>query len=146
MPCLPCGGNGVMSVILADKCPTVPLQFFFTVLICPGLGCWVTHFICVKCTPATVKYGLILNRASVCRHIAASRPCKDVHLSFREFQVQDWAGDVMVRGGGAARPAPSIRHQAPGEETRRVTKTLDIYFDYHLHYIHALRSWPVAQR
>jgi hypothetical protein len=63
-----------------------------------------------------------------------------VHLSFREFQVQAWAGDVMVRGGGAAGPAQLIRHQAPGEETRHVTIPLHIYFDYRLHYMHALRS------
>jgi hypothetical protein len=81
----------------------------------PG-ACGVTRFICVKCTQTghLSSQGLFLNRASVRRHIAASKPCKDSQLGFREFHVQARAGDVMAGGGGAAGPAPAIRHQAPG--------------------------------
>ena len=39
------------------------------------------------------------------------------------------AGDVMAGTGGAAGPAPSIRHQPPGARTRRLTETDDIYFN-----------------
>ena len=82
----------------------------------PGFG--VTRFICVKCTETgqLSSHGLFLNRASVRRHIAGSKPCNAAQLGFREIQVRARAGDVMAGGGGAAGPAPSIRHQAPGEE------------------------------
>jgi hypothetical protein len=98
----------------------------------PGLG--VTRFICVKCTETgqLSSHGLFLNRASVRRHISCSKPCNAAHLGFREIQIRARAGDVMAGGGGAAGPAPSIRHQAPGEETRRATIPLNIYFDYRL--------------
>ena len=89
----------------------------------PGLG--VTRFICVKCTETgqLSSHGLFLNRASVRRHIASSKPCNAAHLGFREIQVRARAGDVMAGGGGAAGPAPSIRHQAPGEEPDKACYT-----------------------
>jgi hypothetical protein len=82
----------------------------------PG-ACGVTRFICVKCTQTgqLSSKGLFLNRASVRRHIARSKPCIEAHMGYREIQVQARAGDVMAGGGGAAGPAPSIRHQAPGD-------------------------------
>ena len=45
----------------------------------------------------------------------------DAHLGYREILVQARAGDVMAWGGGAAGQAQSIRYQAPGAHTRRVT-------------------------
>ena len=89
-------------------------------------GC-VTLFVCVKCTEtsqlSSCSLYLRLNWASVRRHIAASKACKDARLVFRAIQVQARAGDVMAWGGGAAGPAPTIRHQAPGAQTRGFTVT-----------------------
>jgi len=87
-----------------------------------GLG--VTRFICVKCTETgqLSSQGLFLNRASVRRHIARSKPCYQAQLGFHEIHVQARAGDVMAGGGGAAGPAPSIRHQPPGALTRTLTE------------------------
>ena len=89
-----------------------------------GLG--VTRFICVKCTETgqLSSQGLFLNRASVRRHIARSKPCYQAQLGFHEIHVQARAGDVMAGGGGAAGPALSIRHQPPGALTRTLTAEL----------------------
>ena len=59
--------------------------------------------------------GLILNRASVRRHIAASKNCRAADLGYREIHVEARAGDVMAGGGGAAGPPPDVRHQPPGD-------------------------------
>ena len=58
---------------------------------------------------------LILNRASVRRHIAASKNCRAADLGYREIHVEARAGDVMAGGGGAAGPPPDVRHQPPGD-------------------------------
>ncbi len=89
-----------------------------------GLCVTVTRFICVKCTETgqLSNQGLFLNRASVRRHIARSKPCYQAQLGFHEIHVQARAGDVMAGGGGAAGPAPSIRHQPPGALTRTLTE------------------------
>ncbi len=55
-----------------------------------------------------------------CRHIARSKPCFQAQLGFHEIHVR--AGDVMAGGGGAAGPAPSIRHQPPGALLRSLTE------------------------
>ena len=57
----------------------------------------------------------VLNRGAVWRQIAAAKPCRAVDMGFREIQVEARAGDVMAGGGGAAGPAPDIRHQPPGD-------------------------------
>jgi hypothetical protein len=57
---------------------------------------------------------LFLNRASVRRHIAASKHCCAADLGYREIHVEALAGDVMAGGGGAAGPPPDVRHQPPG--------------------------------
>ena len=59
--------------------------------------------------------GLFLNRASVRRHITASKPYRAADLGYREIQVEALAGDVMAGGGGAAGPPPDVRHQPPGD-------------------------------
>ena len=59
--------------------------------------------------------GLFLNRASVRRHIAASKNCRAADLGYREIQVEALAGDVMAGVGGAACPVPIVRHQPPGD-------------------------------
>ncbi len=84
--------------------------------VCGLSGLGATRFICVKCTETgqLSSHGLFLNRASVRRHIARSKPCYQAQLGFHEIHVQARAGDVMAGGGGAAGPAPSIRHQPPG--------------------------------
>ena len=92
-----------------------------------GLG--VTRFICVKCTETgqLSSQGLFLNRASVRRHIAGSKPCFQAQLGFHEIHVQARAGDVMAGGGGAAGPAPSIRHQPPGALPMSLTEPNYLY-------------------
>ena len=59
--------------------------------------------------------GLFLNRASVQRHIAASKNCRAADLGYREIHVEALAGDIMAGGGGAAGPPPDVRHQPPGD-------------------------------
>ena len=61
--------------------------------------------------------GQFLNRASVRRHIAASKNCRAADLGYREIQVEARAGDVRVMAGAgvAAGPAPYVRHQPSGD-------------------------------
>ena len=82
-----------------------------------GLGLGVSRFVCAHCTATgqLSSRGLFLNRASVRRHIAASKPCRAADLGYREIQVEARAGDVMAGAGGAAGPAPDVRHQPPGD-------------------------------
>jgi hypothetical protein len=58
---------------------------------------------------------MFLNRASVQRHIAASKPCRDANMGIREILLEARAGDVMSGGGGAAGPTPDVRHQPAGD-------------------------------
>ena len=84
-----------------------------------GLGCRaVSRFVCVHCT-STGKLsssGLFLTRAAVRRHISATKSCREAGLGFREVHFEARAGDVMAGAGGAAGPAPDVRHQPPGEK------------------------------
>jgi hypothetical protein len=52
----------------------------------------------------------------VLRHISGSNPCFAADLGFKEKHVEARAGDVMAGAGGAAGPAPDVRHQPPGKE------------------------------
>ncbi len=87
-----------------------------------GLGFGtVSRFVCVHCT-STGKLssrGFFLARAAVRRHISATKSCCD--LGFQEVHVEARASDVMAGAGGAAGPAPDVRHQAhqpPGDTER----------------------------
>ncbi len=62
-----------------------------------------------------VQRGLFLRvaRAAVRRHISATKSCREASLGFREVHVEARAGDVMAGAGGAAGPAPDVRHQPP---------------------------------
>ncbi len=53
-----------------------------------GLG--VTRFVCAHCTATgqLSSRGLFLNRASVWRHIAASKHCRAADLGYRQIQVE----------------------------------------------------------
>ena len=65
----------------------------------------VTRFVCAHCT-STGELShrcMFLNRASVRRHIAATKPCREANMGIREIQLKARAGDVMVGGGGARR-------------------------------------------
>ncbi len=77
----------------------------------------VTRFVCAHCTSTgeLSHRGMFLNRASVRRHIAASKPCRDVNMGIREILLGARAGDVMAGGGGTAGPAPDVRHQQAGD-------------------------------
>ncbi len=63
---------------------------------------------------------MFLNRDSVSRFKAAWVPvpqCQSLARCSRQdqdFQVEARAGDVMAGAGGAAGPAPDVRHQPPG--------------------------------
>ena len=85
-----------------------------------GLGVTVTRFVCAHCTATgqLSSRGLFLNRAAVRRHIAAAKSCRAADMGFREIQVEARPGDVMAGGGGAAGPAPDIRHQPPGDASQ----------------------------
>ena len=76
----------------------------------------VTRFVCAHCTATgeLSSRGLFLNRASVRRHITASQACHAANLGVREIHVEARAGDVMAGAGGAAGPAPDVRHQPAG--------------------------------
>jgi hypothetical protein len=78
-----------------------------------GRGPGPIRFVCAHCTATGLlsSGGLFLNRASVRRHIAASKHCRAADLGYREIHVEARAGDVMAGAGGAAGPAPDIRHQ-----------------------------------
>ena len=84
----------------------------------PGAGAGrVTRFVCAHCTSTgqLSSRGLFLNRAAVRRHIAASKPCHAADAGIRTIQVEAArAGDVMAGAGGAAGPAPDVRHQPAG--------------------------------
>ncbi len=107
----------------------------------------MTRFACVKYTETgqLSSRSLFLNWASVRRHIAASKSCKDSRLGFRAIQVQALAGDVMAGGGGAAGAAPTIGHQAPGAQTRRFSVTIYIYMDSVIAFTPAFRSEPRSE-
>ncbi len=82
-----------------------------------GTGGPVTRYVCTHCT-ATGKLshsGMFLNRASVRRHIAATKPCRKVNLGIWEIQVEARTCDVMAGRGGTAGPAQDVQHQPAGD-------------------------------
>ena len=87
----------------------------------PGLGGRVTWIVCAHCTATGLlsSRGLfqVLNWGAIQRHIAAAKlgPCRAADMGFRKIQVEALPGDVMAGGGGAAGPAPDIRHQPSGD-------------------------------
>ncbi len=64
---------------------------------------------------------MFLNRASVRRHIAGSKPCRDAKMDIREILLEARAGDVMA-GGGATRYVTGAK------------KCTRIFFTYMLEY------------
>jgi hypothetical protein len=81
-----------------------------------GLG-RVTRFVCAHCTSTGKLSGhsLVLNRAAVRRHIAASKPCHAAQDGIRQIQMEARSGDIMAGAGGAAASAPDVRHQPEGD-------------------------------
>ena len=84
----------------------------------PPIQCSVTRFVCVNCTKngKLSSRRLFLNRAAVRRHISATKACFAADLGFSEIRVDARSGDVMAGLGGAAGPAPDVRHQPPGKQ------------------------------
>ena len=76
--------------------------------------------------------GMFLNLASVRRHIAASKPCRDAKMGIREILLEARAGDVMAGGGGAAGPSPDVRHQPAGDVQA------EIQYNSYIPYKHSL--------
>jgi hypothetical protein len=76
----------------------------------------VGRFVCVHCTATghLSSGGLFLHRSAVLRHIRGSKPCFASELGYKQIHVEARAGDVMAGAGGAAGPAPDVRHQPPG--------------------------------
>jgi hypothetical protein len=76
----------------------------------------LTRIVCAKCseTGQLSSRGLFLGRAAVHRHIAASKPCCAAKMGIWQIQVDVRTSDVMAGAGGAAGPAPDVRHQPEG--------------------------------
>ena len=85
-------------------------------------GPGVTRYVCTKCTETGQRssWGLFLSRAAVQRHLSASKPCFAAGLGYREIQVDVRTSDVMAGAGGAAGPAPDVRHQPEGTTPHRL--------------------------
>ena len=77
----------------------------------------VTRFVCTHCSSSGMLSSrcLFLHRAAVLRHISASPACRAAKAGIRTIEVDARAGDVMAGAGGAAGPAPDVRHQPPGD-------------------------------
>jgi hypothetical protein len=77
----------------------------------------VTRYVCAHCTSTgeLSHCSMFLNRASVRHHIAAWKQCCNAKMGIREILLEARAGDVMASGGGAAGPAPDVRHQPAGD-------------------------------
>ena len=75
---------------------------------------------------------MFLNRASVRRRIAASKPCRDAKMGIREILLEARAGDVMAGGGGAAGPAPDVRHQPAGDVQAEILNNILILCKHRL--------------
>jgi hypothetical protein len=95
------------------------------------LRCRVTRFVCAKCTETgqPSSRGLFLSQAAVWQHLAASKPCFTAKLGFLEIQVNVLTSDVMAGAGGAAGPAPDVRHQPEGNKfhTQCIDTLHDLY-------------------
>ena len=94
-------------------------------------GGTATRFVCVNDCTSTghlSSCGLFLNCRG--RISPASKACFAADLGFKEIYVDALAGAVMAGAGGAAGPAPDVRHQLPG-------KTVIIYCDFFSHDINA---------
>ncbi len=91
-----------------------------------GPGLQVSRFVCVHCTETgqLSSQGLFLSRAAVNRHISHAKACRNAGMGYREMPIQVRAVDVMAGGGGAAGPAPSIRHQVPGNSAENASCSL----------------------
>ncbi len=57
-------------------------------------------------------------------HTAASKPCCDANMGIREILLEALAGDVMAGGGGAAGPAPDVRHQPAGDVQAKIRNNI----------------------
>jgi hypothetical protein len=71
----------------------------------------------------------LANRASVRRHITATKPCREANMGIREILLEARAGDVMglmAGGGGAAGPAPDVRHQPAGDVQAEIQNNIVI--------------------
>ena len=85
-----------------------------TPLLCAQVHCTSTGQLASSCLQ------MFLNRDSVSRFKAAWVPVPQSQSLARcgqdqDFQVEARAGDVMAGAGGAAGPAPDVRHQPPGD-------------------------------
>jgi hypothetical protein len=88
-----------------------------------GPGLQVSRFVCVHCTQTSQLsiQGLFLSRAAVNQHISHAKACCNAGMGYREMPIQFRAVDFMAGGGGAAGPAPLIRHQEPGNLAENAT-------------------------
>ena len=77
----------------------------------------VTRFVYMHCSSSGMlsSRSLFLHRAAVLRHISASPACRAAKAGIRTILVEARAGDIMAGAGGAAGPAPDVRHQPQGD-------------------------------
>ena len=68
----------------------------------------VLRFVCVHSTATA-------NLSSRRLFLHRFKPCFAADLGYKEIHVEARAGDVMAGAGGAAGPAPDVRHQPPGQ-------------------------------
>ena len=87
----------------------------------------VTRFVCMHCSLSGMLSSrcLFLHRAAVLRHISASPACRAAKVGIRTIQVEALAGDVMAGAGGAAGPAPDVRHQPQGDVLPAMQNQID---------------------
>jgi hypothetical protein len=106
-----------------------------------GIG-RVARFVCAHCTSTgeLSHRGMFLNQASVRRHIAATKPCCEANMGIREILMEARAGDVMACGGGAAGPAPDVRHQSAGDVQAEIRNNILIPCRTLLMYQHSWSS------
>ena len=131
------GGQGLLLVLRlvtnlpSPSQPEVQKQYTYAAtaaiaaMACPDAGpstragTGLTRFIC-SATGRLSSRGLFksrLHRAAVRCHISVSKACFAADLGYKEIHVEARPGDVMAGAGGAAGPAPEVRHQPPGTTT-----------------------------
>jgi hypothetical protein len=67
---------------------------------------------------------MFLNWSSVRRHIAATKQCREANMGIREIQLEALAGGVMAGVGGAAGPAPDVRHLPAGDVLAEIQNSM----------------------
>ena len=77
----------------------------------------ISRFVCVGCESQGEFRHTYASRRGASIHASKTPVCRRLGLGIREIRVPAGsAADVMAGGGGAAGPAPDVRHQPPGTQ------------------------------